>query len=96
MSNLEILVLILATYRVVRLVTTDTISERLRVAVLERSEWGGYLVSCDWCLSIWVTPIAVAIAVSLGDVPLVRYGAMALAISAIIGLISVVEQRIDR
>jgi hypothetical protein len=43
-----------ATYRLTRLLTADKITESLRIAVIRRSQWFGYLFTCDWCMSIWI------------------------------------------
>jgi hypothetical protein len=57
----EIVILGLATYRITRLFTRDTILEKFR-------EWWwkkfppekspiGYLLTCEWCLSFWVASL---------------------------------------
>ena len=96
MTLIEILVLALATYRLVRLVTTDILLERFRIAVEGRSQLAGYLVSCDWCFSMWVAPVTTIVGLRLADVTIVRWAGVALALSAVVGLIAAVEQRLDR
>ena len=85
----------LATYRLTRLVTADKITEPLRIWVLDRSEWAGYLVTCDWCLSIWISPPVALCAVLWGDNRLVLVVLVWLAVSAVTGVLSLVERRLD-
>ena len=50
------ILLSLATYRLARLITVDTIFEPLRQAVWRRKgpeTLTGYLFTCVWCMSIW-------------------------------------------
>lgn len=96
MSVLLLVVAGLATYRLTRLVTADRITEPVRQWVEQRSSWAGYLVTCDWCLSMWVAPFP-AVAVTLwpdSRVVLVVVGSLAL--SAFAGLASLVEGLLDR
>ena len=56
---LTALLLALATHRVTRLVTTDSFPpvERARTAIVKRygaGHWLPYLVTCDWCASVWI------------------------------------------
>lgn len=47
----------LAVARATALITDDKITEGLRFAVIRRVREGGYLeylVTCPWCVSIWV------------------------------------------
>lgn len=50
----------LACARLTRLITRDTITDRLRWPLIRRSangelpEWVGEFVRCPWCVSIWV------------------------------------------
>ena len=85
----------LATYRLTRLVTADRITERLRIEVDSRSKNLGYLITCDWCLSIWVAPCVAWMVHEWGDRAVVRVGVLALAMSAVTGLLSLVESRLD-
>jgi hypothetical protein len=50
------LLVALATYRLTRLVTTDTLSAPAREWVQARYDRLGYLVGCDWCSSMWLAP----------------------------------------
>ena len=95
MSSLWFVVAVLATYRLTRLVTADEITKHLRGWVVDRSEWFGYLVTCDWCLSIWVAPIPTVSLLIWGDVLAVQVGLVALAMSALTGLLSLLERRLD-
>lgn len=54
---LGLVVTVLAVARITRLVTTDKISEPVRVAVAQRLREGNavaYLLHCQWCVSVWV------------------------------------------
>lgn len=58
MNALDLAVLALAAYRLTRLVTTDTLLEPLRERWWRRfppSTQPGYLVTCDWCTSMWIS-----------------------------------------
>jgi hypothetical protein len=91
MTALELLIVALATYRLTRLVTADRIMDWLRAWVEGRSAWAGYLVTCDWCLSIWLAPPLVWAMVVHGDNPAVFIGLVALAASAVTGILSMIE-----
>lgn len=55
----------LCTARITRLLTADRLTESFRRQVLSRVQEGGhieYLVSCRWCLSVWIAiPVAVLV-----------------------------------
>lgn len=86
----------IATYRLTRLITADRITERLRIEVESRYKMLGYLITCDWCLSIWIAPIVASVVHVWGDVAVVQIGVAALAMSAVTGLMSMVESRLDK
>ena len=94
MDWLTLVLVVLATYRLTRLITADRITEPLREWVNGRSEWAGYLVTCDWCLSIWIGPLVVIPAV-LWPSTMVTVVVAALSASAVTGLLSLVERRLD-
>jgi hypothetical protein len=93
MSALLFVVAALATYRLTRLVTADKITEPLR-AFAERRRWSGYLAQCDWCLSIWVAPGPAVAVVLWPDNRAVLAGLLALAFSAVTGLVATLEQKL--
>ena len=95
MNTLWLIIAMLATYRLTRLITADQITKGLRGWIVERSEWLGYLVTCDWCLSIWFAPGPAIAVLVYGDVLAVRVVLVALALSAVTGLLSLVERRLD-
>jgi len=61
------LLVALATYRLTRLVTTDTLTGPAREWVQARYDRLGYLVSCDWCSSMWLAPGPVLLGVLAPD-----------------------------
>lgn len=95
MSALELVVIGLATYRLTRLVTADRIMDWVRAWVEVRSAWAGYLVTCDWCLSVWVAPPVAWAMIVHGGNRVVFVGLVALAASALTGLLSLGERKLD-
>jgi hypothetical protein len=61
------LLVALATYRLTRLVTTDTLTAPAREWVQARYDRLGYLVGCDWCSSMWLVPGPVLLGVLAPD-----------------------------
>jgi hypothetical protein len=59
MDLVLLLVLTLASFRVTRLVTRDTITEPLRSRIPDNDSGLGYLIRCDWCAGIWVSGVIV-------------------------------------
>lgn len=57
--TLALILAALATYRATRLVTTDRIFAAPREWIEARYDRLGYLVTCDWCSSIWLAPLFV-------------------------------------
>lgn len=93
MTALLFIIAGLATYRVTRLVTADKVTETLRQRV--KSKWLGYLVQCDWCLSIWIAPAPALAMVLWPDNRAVLVVLVGLALSAVTGLLAMMEQRLD-
>lgn len=57
MDALTLIAAALATARITRLITTDVITEPLRIAVIRKLNAEGklaYLLVCDWCASVYV------------------------------------------
>ena len=54
MTPLTLLVVALAAARTTRLITTDTITEWLRVRLSDRPFWYE-LVTCPWCIGFWIS-----------------------------------------
>ena len=96
MSVLLVVLAMLSTYRLTRLVTADRITQALRAWVVSRNRTLGYLVTCDWCLSIWVAPIPAAAVVLWPDSQAVWAALIALSASAVTGVFSLVEARFDQ
>lgn len=96
MPILPLILAVLATYRLTRLVTADMISENFRSWVDSRSKTLGYLVECDWCTSIWLAPLPAVAVVLWPDNRVVLIGLTALSLSALTGLLHLVENRLDK
>lgn len=80
-----------ATLRLTRLVTADRITEAPREWLLHR--WGdeslrGYLLSCDYCASMYVAPVVAGVTVAWGDNRVVVAGLLALTASMVAGLVA--------
>lgn len=64
MNLITLLVAALATARLTRLITTDRITERPRLWLLMRLDpegLGSYLITCSWCVSVYVGAGAAAL-----------------------------------
>jgi hypothetical protein len=95
MTWLMLLLVVLATYRLTRLVTADRILDRLRAWAERSNSTLGYLVNCDWCLSIWVAPWPTVAVLALPGNRVVLGVLVGLAASAGTGLLSLLERRLD-
>lgn len=96
MNALMVTLVALATYRLTRLVTADAIMQPFRDWVANRGRARlTYLVTCDWCLSIWVAPVPTLAVVLWPTNRLVIAAIVALGASAVTGLVSLIERRMD-
>lgn len=78
----------LASYRICRLIIEDHVLHRMRDRIWRRfsPEKGiGYMITCYWCTSIWVSSLVVIMYTIAEDQTLVVCGALAL--STLVGLI---------
>lgn len=79
------------TARVTRLVTDDRIAAPVRARVLgwrgAESEWA-YLVSCPWCLGLWVSILVAVLAYVSGGAAWFTIPALAGTISYLYGLLA--------
>jgi len=84
----------LATFRITRLATRDTIFESAR-----NKFWGrfppessklGYLLTCEWCTSMWV---ASGVYISAMIIPVLVLVYSVFALSAIAGLLTAYEDK---
>ena len=85
----NLLILILAAFRLTHLITTDAIADGFRTRVWKKFPPAtkiGYLVTCNWCTGFWVSIFLVIFYLILPLATLVV--SLVLAISASIGLIS--------
>lgn len=76
----------LAVYRLAILVARDRILEPARAWLRPRSSRLSYLVTCDWCVSVWVAAGVVALTKFAPGVW--QYPAFGLAIAAAAGFLS--------
>ena len=94
MTALELVIYGLATYRLTRLITRDSITEPIREWIWRRrppeKSKIGYLFTCEWCMSIWTASplIASSMITAVTDVV-----AAVLALSAAAGLLTAYEDK---
>jgi len=89
LSSLDVAVLCLGAFRLTRLVTTDDLLSPLRERLWRRyppSTRLGYLVTCDWCTSVWVSTVLV-IAYSIAPTT-TTYACAPFALSAAVGILA--------
>lgn len=85
----------LAVARLTGLATVDVITEPIRRAVLVRLNEDrpghvlvAYLLTCQWCASMWVAPLVIAPAYFAGHSAWLQIPAMCLAVSQVTGMTS--------
>lgn len=101
---IPVLLAMFAVWRLSRLVATDFLTQPLRDRVIgwdekkqiERHPKLGYLVSCSWCISIWIAPPMMAVALYWPTNRIVLLGFTSLAASGLAGMMATVEDRLDR
>lgn len=86
----QLLLLVLASYRLTHLLVFDTIAEPLRQWA-DRYAWLGELIGCYWCCGIWVSGALVGIQI-LWPAP-VR---VAIIILAVAGGQALIETLVER
>lgn len=94
MGAIEFVILGLATFRITRLATRDTIFESARNKFWRRfppeTSKIGYLLTCEWCLSVWVGSLVV---ISAMIIPVTVYVYAVFAVSAVAGLLTAYEDK---
>lgn len=91
MDALTFIVAGLATARVTRLITSDVITEPLRIAVIKRLDSGGrfaYLLVCDWCASVYVGAVMAGTWWAWGDTKIWLASVLALSASYAAGFLN--------
>jgi len=83
-----------STMRLTRLVTADKLTEPVRERLLRW--WGedrlaSYMVTCDYCTSMYVAPIVATVTVFWPDDRAVMIGLIALTASMVAGLVAAHE-----
>lgn len=95
MSTTLVVLTVLAIWRLARIVTVDEVAKPLRQWVDARSSFWGYMVSCPWCFSVYLSPF-VLIPVWWPDNRFVIAAVIALTASGVAGLLVTIEDRLDR
>ena len=94
MIMIDFIILALAVHRLTRLVTTDIVTERIREKIWSKyppHKGGiGYLVTCNWCSSIWVASLVFSM-YKISTEPVI-FVCSILSLSSVAGLISRIEQ----
>lgn len=96
MSFILLLLALGSTWRLARLFTVDEITRPLRDRIARVNDWWAYLITCPWCLSIWLAPLPAWLAVYYGDNRVVLVALVALTSSLAAGMGQVTEDRLDR
>lgn len=84
-----IVLAVAATARLTRLVTADTITAPLRVAVVRKwgpSSMANEFIHCAWCVGMWLSLATAALTVAALDLSWWLYLPLALAYSHVVGL----------
>jgi hypothetical protein len=98
--TLHVMLAAFATYRITRFITADALFEPVRErleTLCESREWHRltYLLSCDWCLSIWVAPLPASVIMFWPNNRALILGLIILTLSAFTGLASTVERSLE-
>lgn len=91
MSAIAFVLAVLLVARLTRLVTEDRITEAPRDWILDRINphgLGTYLMTCPWCISVYVGFIVAPVAHYWGDSPWFQIPALALSASYITGFLA--------
>jgi hypothetical protein len=94
MTLINFVILALGAYRLTHIITTDAIADNFRSWVWKRYDPNtkiGYLITCNWCAGFWVSLLFVIGASVLPQLTFVV--SLVLAISALVGLLSVWAER---
>ena len=94
MTLINFAILALGAYRLTHVITTDAIADGFRTKVWKKfppSTKIGYLITCNWCTGFWVS---VAFVVGASILPQLTFVvSLVLALSAVVGLLSVWAER---
>jgi hypothetical protein len=87
---LDYAILALAVFRLTRLITTDVVFNSIREKIWKKSpphmNGIGYLITCDWCASIWASSLVFTM-YKIASEPTI-FVCSILALSSVAGLIS--------
>ena len=87
-SHSDLVILSLAVIRITRLITTDTVFNSIRERIWKRyppSTGPGYLITCNWCSSIYAASLVVLMYRIAPDYTII--GSTVLAMSMIAGIV---------
>jgi len=98
--TLHVMLAAFATYRITRFITADALFEPVRERLETLCEDRGwhrltYLLSCDWCLSIWIAPVPASVIMFWPDNRALILGLIILTLSALTGLASTLERSLE-
>jgi hypothetical protein len=96
MSSLLVVLTVCAVWRLARLVAVDAIFDPVRAWVGARSDWFGFLVTCPWCISVWIALPAAWASVYFATNRVVWVIAIALTGSLVAGIGQTIEDRLDQ
>jgi hypothetical protein len=90
MKTIDYIIMALAVFRITRLVTTDVVLNKVRDKIWKKfppeDEGIGYLITCDWCSSIWVSTLVLSV-YRIAPTPVIAVLGI-FALSAVTGLLS--------
>lgn len=90
-SPFLLLLAALAAARITRLITTDRLFEAPRLWAVNKLgplNLSAYLITCQWCMGLWVSCMTVSAAWHWRDSPWLQVPLSALAVAEVIGLIA--------
>jgi Protein of unknown function (DUF1360) len=85
----HLIILALAIFRITRLIVQDTVLEKVRLRIWRNfppTEGFGYLITCYWCTSFWISSLVVTCFIII-PIQTLAVGTV-MALSAITGLIA--------
>lgn len=91
---LTVVVAVLCAARITRLITTDSITEELRLR-LSTYDWSRKLVNCPWCIGFWVSAATAVVTALLWPDPWIVTAMSAFAISHAVGFLATITTALE-